>query len=243
MDSLYEQAQQTLLYFLMVAPLMYLINCLQTDSVAGRLLINIIAFIICLTFSWLIIVFCSFMYIINWLFVIMLPAVIGLMLFIGYRLLRERGLDKRIVYLFIGYTLSVFVVTLFARIGTSNNDIRLDLYDTLITVITMRDPEALSHFALNTLMFVPFGALYVMMAPKKKRQAVSVQRYQYARPEYQPQKSGTAAVFLGLTYSGVIESTQLILQMGECDIADVFANGLGAFLGVLAGLIIRRFIR
>ena len=28
-----------------------------------------------------------------------------------------------------------------------------------------------------------------------------------------------------------------------CDIADVFANGLGALLGVLAGLIIRRFIR
>lgn len=222
---------------------MYLINCLQFDSMAGRLLINVIAFIICLTFSWLIIVFCSFMYVINALFVIMLPAVIGLMLFMGYRLLRECGLDKRIVYLFLGYAASIFVVTLFARIGTTNNDIRLDLYDSLLTVITMRDQEALTHFALNTLMFVPFGALYVMMAPPKKKQSQNMQGYPYMRAEYQPQKSGAAAFFLGLVYSGVIESTQLILQMGECDIADVFANGLGALLGVLAGLIIRRFIR
>ena len=109
MDQFYEQAQQILLYVMMVATPMYLINRLQTDSLAGKLLINSISFVMCITFTWLVILFCSFMYVINGLFTIMLPAVIALLLFCAYRVLRERGLDKRFVYLFLGYAVAIFV--------------------------------------------------------------------------------------------------------------------------------------
>jgi glycopeptide antibiotics resistance protein len=54
---------------------------------------------------------------------------------------------------------------------------------------------------------------------------------------------GSAAFFLGMAYSAIIESTQLALSMGECDMADVFANTLGALIGVLIGIAGRRFIK
>ena len=240
MDQFYEQAQQILLYVMMVATPMYLINRLQTDSLAGKLLINSISFVMCITFTWLVILFCSFMYVINGLFTIMLPAVIALLLFCAYRVMRERGLDKRFVYLFLGYAVAIFVVTLFARIGMSNNEIRVDVVPSIVNALTLRDPGAAEHLSLNTVMFIPFGALYMMMAPRKTEK---VKYNKYGRVEYQPVRYISAAFFLGLDYSGVIESSQLVLSMGECDMADVFANALGTLIGAFAGKIIRRFIR
>jgi len=258
MDPNYEQAQQMLIYILMIATPMYLVNRLQTDSLAGRLLINIIAFMMCISVVWLLVLFCSFLYIQNSLFVIVLPACILVLLFAGYRLLREWGLDKRFVYAFLGYVAAIFVVTLFARIGRANNDVRIDVIAALINAVTMRDMEATEHLVLNTVMFIPFGVLYPLMAPpKKQKQDIPVRpgqgrngeegpvtyEYRPVLPEYQPVKYGTAAVFLGIAYSGIIESIQLTLSLGECDMADVFANGLGAFIGVLLSYVVRRFVR
>ena len=107
-------------------------------------------------------------------------------------------------------------------------------------------------------MFIPFGVLYPLMAPPKKQnqdipvrpaqsgdgeEGPMIHEYRPVLPEFHPVKYGTAAVFLGIAYSGIIESIQLTLSLGECDMADVFANGLGAFVGVMLSFVVRRFVR
>lgn len=245
LESTYEQAEVYLIYLLMIAVPVSVVCRMHTKAVSGKIIAALIVFTMSLSLSWLLVLLCNFLYVLNPLFIIILTVMAGVLLFMAYRLFTEYGPKRSIVYLFIGYAASIFVVTLFARLGTSNNAVYVDLVRSLTDAVSMNYPERTEHLLLNILMFVPFGALYMMMTPSQRQldnlaamngednEAVSDIAVRY----------GSAAFFLGMAYSAVIESTQLALSMGECDMADVFANTLGTFLGILIGIVGRRFIR
>lgn len=235
LETAYEQAQVYLLYLMLIAVPEMMVCRMKTKSASGKLLAALIVFIMSLSLVWLLILLCSFMYVLNVLFIITMTVAAGLMVFLAYRMFTEIGPNRTMVYLFIGYSAAIFVVTLFSRIGTSNNALYVDVLSSLAYAITLRDPERTEHLLLNIIMFVPFGALYMMTTPSERQVDKD--------GPYVAVRYGSAAFFLGVAYSAIIESTQLVLSMGECDMADVFANSLGALIGVFIGIFGRRFIR
>jgi glycopeptide antibiotics resistance protein len=124
--------------------------------------------------------------------------------------------------------------------GMSNSEIEIDVIAAVINAITMRDPEEGTHLLLNILMFIPFGALYPLMTPTEKD--LESQRNSRFRTTA-PVKYVSAVIFLGFAYSAVIESLQLVLSLGICDMADIFGNGVGTIIGACIGSIIRRLTR
>ena len=76
------------------------------------------------------------------------------------------------------------------------------------------DQAALNHMLLNVAMFVPLGFIYPMIYPEKLAKVIRV-------------------LPMGLLCAIAIESTQLLLRMGQCDIDDIIANTLGAVIGAV----------
>lgn len=240
-DALYEQAQIYLIYILAVSVPLHLVNRMQAAARSGKIIASVIVLGMSLSISWLLVLLCSFLYVLNGLFIILIPAVIGIFGYEIYQLLREYGTSKIFVYLFLGYVAAIFLVTLFARLGTSNSTIYIDAAESIADALTMRDPAKTEHLLLNTLMFIPFGAFYMMMTPTGQKSSYGYYPDENDEPAVYP-KSGAAGFFLGIAYSALIESTQLILSMGECDMADIVCNGLGTLIGILIGIVARRFI-
>ena len=241
-EALYEEAQIYLIYILMLSVPLYLVNRMQASSRSGKVIASVIVLGMSVSLTWLLVLLCSFLYVLNGLFVILVPAVIGLFGYEIYQLLKEEGTAKVFVYLFLGYVAAIFAVTLFARLGASNNTIYVDIADSLADAITMRDPEKTEHLLLNLVMFIPFGIFYMLMTPTGKKRSFGYQTDENNEEDEIYPKSAATGFFLGLAYSALIESIQLILSMGECDMADIVCNGAGALIGTLTGGIARRFI-
>lgn len=105
------------------------------------------------------------------------------------------------------------------RTDGSNDRVQMTLFDWLLGSRF----ESAEHVMLNVAMFVPFGLLCFMI------------------PEYAHLKSCLLlATSAGLTYSVIIETAQLLLKRGTCDIDDMVANACGAFLGAFFMLLVQR---
>ena len=256
LETVYEQVQIYLIYLLIISIPLAFVCRMQTKSIASRVIAMLIVFTMSLSLAWLLILLCTFMYVLNGLFVITLTMSSGLMLYSAYQLFIEEGPHRAIKYLFIGYSAAVLVVTLISRMGMSNNRIYADVFNSLYLAVTLSDPAMTEHFLLNILMFVPFGALYVMMTPSARQLEADQKESKSAPAGYGEEmmdeadytqrvavRHWTAAFFFGVAYSSIIESLQLVFSMGECDILDVVANSFGALAGSLLGLAGRRFIR
>lgn len=115
-------------------------------------------------------------------------------------------------FIFLAYAALVAYVTIFVRVGTVNTSIRMEPFERLIKAFETGSFEAMEHDVLNMLMFVPLGGLIPLLNTKVF------------------QKLGDACLF-GLIASTTIETTQLIAQLGQCDINDIIANTLGAVVG------------
>ncbi|HAE44266.1 MAG TPA: hypothetical protein DCG37_01550 [Lachnospiraceae bacterium] len=131
-----------------------------------------------------------------------------------------RELNKGMLALFILYVLMVGYITIFSRTEGHSREIILQ-FDSIEEALKMRSIEPLQHLWLNILMFVPIGVLFSLIQPDRLAKLIF-------------------AIPLGLLLSTVIETTQMLLQRGQCDIEDIFANTLGAFIGLLLVRIFRR---
>lgn len=246
LETTYEQAQVYLIYLMFTAIPMGLVCRMRMGTRASKVITGLIVFTMCLSMSWLLVLLCNFMYVLNGLFIITLTLMASLMLFMAYRLFTEEGTNRAVSYMFIGYAVAIFVVTLFARLGTSNSTVYVDLVRSLRDALNY--PDRMEHLLLNVIMFVPFGALYMMMTPSERQYEQMIDEH-YANggseddEPYTAVRYASAAFFLGMGYSAIIESSQLALSMGECDMADVFANTLGTVMGIFVGILGRRFIR
>lgn len=130
----------------------------------------------------------------------------GLMWFL---LRHARQLNKGVLALLGTYLLAVLFITLLSRQGQHNTSVVLELE--LFQALQTRDAAVLRHILENAALFVPLGILLPMV--------------------HRSLRSGWWALLGGAAVSTMIETTQLMLAMGQCDINDILANTLGAVVG------------
>lgn len=123
-----------------------------------------------------------------------------------------RELKKGILFLLVVYILAVLYMTVFSRIGTYNDSVKLEVFGSLAKAIRSNSLESIRHLMLNCAMFVPLGLLFPMTASKH-----------LAKVGY--------VLAAGLVLSTFIESAQLIWQIGQCDIDDIIGNTFGTGIG------------
>lgn len=131
-----------------------------------------------------------------------------------------RALNRTALTLFILYLLVLGYVTIFSRSERRTTEVLLR-FDSVEESIRKRSLEPLEHLWLNVVMFVPMGLLFPAIDDR-------LNKLMYVLP-------------LGLITSTIIETTQLLLRLGQCDLEDLAANTLGACIGLLCFRLYRRF--
>lgn len=154
---------------------------------------------------------------------LILAACIGLFAFF-YSVIRNfRQINKGALLLFMLYLLMLSYVTVFSRKDRVQTDILLR-FDSIQEAINRRSLEPLEHLWLNVVLFIPAGALFAAIDP--------------------PRFAHLGVVLpMGMLLTTVIETTQLLLRIGQCDLEDLVANTLGACLGLLVFRIYNRMQR
>ena len=106
------------------------------------------------------------------------------------------------------YLLAVFYITIFMRESGTNNRLQLEVLHWLHS----GENGAWKHMLQNLVLFIPVGFLYCFL-PKGQG------------------KTFIAGASFGLLLSVLIETMQLLLHSGSCDIDDIIANFIGAAAG------------
>ena len=154
---------------------------------------------------------------------LVLAACVGLFAFF-YSIIRNfRQINKGALLLFMLYLLMLSYVTVFSRKGRVQTDILLR-FDSIQEAINRRSLAPLEHLWLNVVLFIPAGALFAAIDPPR-----------FARLG--------VVLPMGMLLTTVIETTQLLLRIGQCDLEDLAANTLGACLGLLVFRLYNRMQR
>ena len=131
-----------------------------------------------------------------------------------------RQLEKGMLAVFILYLVGVAYISIFSRGEGNDTSIRMIPFASLTQARTA-STDMLNHMLLNVAMFIPMGILFPMVCPE------TLSRWRYIAG-------------IGFMSSVAIESTQLVLRLGQCDIDDIIANTLGAVCGYMLYLAYRR---
>lgn len=150
---------------------------------------------------------------------LILAAFFGVFAFFSFLIRNFRECNKTALVMFLLYLLMVSYITVFSRRGKVQTDILLS-FDSIREAVNRRSLEPLQHLWLNIVMFVPIGALFAAIHP-------SLARVSTVLP-------------LGMLLTTIIETTQLLMRNGQCDLEDLAANTVGALLGLLLYKLIRR---
>lgn len=129
---------------------------------------------------------------------------------------------KKWLAMFLMYLLVVGYLTLFNRKGANDTSI-LTGFPSIREAIGTRSLKPLNHMFLNGVLFMPAGFLLPMMQPKKLNNLLLA-------------TAGSAML------SVTIESVQLMLRLGQCDLEDILFNTLGGLAGILCYRLSLRFI-
>lgn len=151
---------------------------------------------------------------------LILAACIGLLAALAFLVRNFRQINKGMLLLFFLYLLMVSYITIFSRSGRVQTDILLR-FDSIEEAVKRHSLAPLQHLWLNIVMFVPIGILFPMIEPNQ------LNKMSYVLP-------------LGMLLTTVIETTQLMLRIGQCDLEDLVANTLGACLGLIIYRLCRR---
>lgn len=121
-----------------------------------------------------------------------------------------RAVPALLLVLYLGL---VAYLTIFSREEGSRSEV---LFDFLMIEKAIKDRSLapLEHMLVNIVLFIPIGYLFTAVYPRKMN-------------------SISMIVAVGLMLSMMIETLQMFLRMGTCDIEDLVANTLGAFLGLI----------
>ncbi len=138
-----------------------------------------------------------------------------------YGLVRDyRKIHKGMLMLFVLYTLMMAYITIFSR-EEGHSTLILLSFDSFTAALETRSFEPLQHVLLNAAMFIPIGILFPLIRPEK------LAHLMYVAP-------------VGLMMSTMIETIQMLMKKGQCDIEDIVANTLGAIAGYFLFLLARR---
>ena len=140
---------------------------------------------------------------------LILTAVVMLCGMVWFLLGHVREMNKTILALLMTYLLVVLFVTLLSRQGQHNTSVIMELE--LFLALKMQDTDVLRHLLQNAALFVPLGVLLPLL--------------------HRSLRSVWWALLGGAALSTMIETTQLVLAVGQCDVNDILTNALGAVLG------------
>ena len=140
---------------------------------------------------------------------LILTAVVMLCGMVWFLLGHVREMNKTILALLMTYLLVVLFVTLLSRQGQHNTSVIMELE--LFRALKMQDTDVLRHLLQNAALFVPLGVLLPLL--------------------HRSLRSVWWALLGGAALSTMIETTQLVLAVGQCDVNDILTNTLGAVLG------------
>ena len=152
---------------------------------------------------------------------LILTACIGMFVLLAGLFKHFGEINKGMLTLFVLYLLMMSYVTIFSRSERGFTEILLR-FDSIEEAIRLRSVEPLEHLWLNIVMFIPIGVLFPMIDER-------LNKWLYI-------------LSLGLMLTTIIETTQLLLRLGQCDLEDLAANTLGACLGLVAYRLYRRFV-
>ncbi len=128
-----------------------------------------------------------------------------------YRLVKVRPrIQIGFLVMLISYLLAVLYITTFMRDPGSNNQVQMEVMNWL----KEDSIDGFDHIFLNLVMFVPIGMLAPLITDRRSGKLVS-------------------SVSLGILFSTAIETGQLFLHSGTCDIDDILSNSLGALIGAV----------
>ncbi len=113
---------------------------------------------------------------------------------------------------FLLYCVLVIIVTILIRRGTITKTVNMIPFDHVKMAIDTGKMESLDGDILNIVLFIPFGFLL----PRINKRVFNKAIY---------------AFILGFAASTVIETIQLVLHLGNCDINDIITNTMGAGIG------------
>ena len=156
----------------------------------------------------------------TFLALLILAAFIGLVAFLAFLFKNFRQINKGMLLLFLLYLLMTGYFTIFSRRGRVQTEIMLK-FDSIEEAVRRRSLQPLQHLWLNVAMFVPLGMLFPAICPQHLNKLSCV-------------------LPLGMLLTTLIETTQLILRIGQCDLEDLVANTAGACLGLLLYRLYRR---
>lgn len=146
-----------------------------------------------------------------WLIVIAM-SVLG-----SYRYyIKKQANNPKAQAIFNGYMVSVFFLTVFSRLGISENHIDIIPLHSYIEFVSTMRWEILLDNILNIVLFVPFGVF------------VKTRNHDY---------SVLKIVLSGFLISLIIEVLQLLLRRGYFEADDLINNTIGVFAGYLIYLI------
>lgn len=156
----------------------------------------------------------------TFLALLILAAFIGVVALLAYLFKNFRRISKSMLLLFFLYLLMLSYITVFSRRGRVQTDIILK-FDSIEEAVRRHSLAPLQHLWLNVVMFVPVGVLFPAIDPPRLNKLL------YVLP-------------LGMLMTTLIETTQLMLRIGQCDLEDLVANTLGACLGLILYRLYRR---
>ena len=113
-----------------------------------------------------------------------------------------------VLVIFLSYLLAVLYITTFMRETGSNDRVQMEVLNWL----KEEGVESFDHIFLNVAMFVPVGVIFPFITDRSNKKMLS-------------------SVSFGLLFSTAIETGQLLLHYGTCDIDDILSNSLGALIG------------
>ena len=130
-----------------------------------------------------------------------------------------RVIHKGMLVLFILYMLMVGYITIFSRSERRTTEVLLR-FDSIEEALRLRSAEPLQHLWLNIVMFIPVGLLFPFIDER-------LNKWSYVLP-------------MALMFTTLIETIQLLLRRGQCDVEDLVANTVGACIGLLLFRLYRR---
>lgn len=147
------------------------------------------------------------------LMLLILMSMTGFCILIFGLMKNWQEIKKLPLLLFILYLAAVSYGTVFGRAERSHAEILLE-FESISQAIASQSFEPMEHLLMNVAMFVPIGFLFVAIQPERLNKISLV-------------------IPLGLMLTVLIETVQMMLQLGQCDLEDLVANALGAVLGVV----------
>lgn len=130
-----------------------------------------------------------------------------------------RELNYGMLALFVVYLLAVVYITLLSRDTTGDHTISLFRMDMLANALRTHSLVPMKHIFLNMALFMPFGFLL----PHIDLDDI------------------TCPLLFSLLLTILIETTQMMLNLGQADLTDIVANVLGGVLGYVVYWLLGRW--